>query len=530
MKSLLKSTALGGLAVLLVCSTSVGAYVPEANHADDIAKHGKVWTEEDKAIDKQLAALEKKHGKKPNIIYVLTDDIGWGQLGSYGGGKVVGTPTPNLDQIAANGMRFVSAYAEPSCTPTRLALLTGRHPPRTGVNLVLWPGMREGLVSSEYTIAELLSDAGYKTAMWGKWHVGDVRDEHLPHNQGFDFAQYSPYNGAVWSWEDDASYYRDHNVLPGNSPHFLDVPEDYFERYDIEKHYIWEGLKGQKAKKLKPANAETYQDIDTKRTDEIIEYIGKNAKGDKPFFIYFPSDAHNAVSANNPAFRFNKHVDKTNNMAVTLVEHDYNMGRIVKALKDNGIAENTLLVWISDNGPMYGHSPNMGYSHLRGGKGDVYEGGIRVPALAYWPGMIEAGQDPIDMLHVTDLYTTAARIAGAKKRIKSDRVTDGIDQTALLLNGEDSGRRFSMIHYSGSQIGAVRLDARMKIHFKGVKGGLPVMETYNIVRDMGERDAKAVYRHLQWTAPLFLTIEKHKAQIEKYPHTKLDPKTGAEIK
>lgn len=530
MTTTLIKTVLFSLTLLVVYGSAANAVVPEANHAKDIAKHQAEWKPEDQTIDKKLAALEKKHGKKPNIIYVLTDDIGWGQLGSYGGGKIAGTPTPNLDELANGGMKLLSAYAEPSCTPTRLALMTGRYPTRTGVNSVLWPGMVEGLVASEYTIPELLSDAGYKTAMWGKWHVGDARDEHLPHNQGFDIAQFSPYNGAVWSWVDDAAYYKNYDPLPGNSPHFLDVPEDYFERFGYEKHYIWEAKKGGKPKKLKEANTKTYQDIDTKRTDDIIEYIGKNAKDDSPFFIYFASDAHNAVSANNSAFRHAKHVDKTNNMAVTLAEHDHNMGRIIQALKENGIEENTLVVWISDNGPMYGHSPNQGYSHLRGGKAEVYEGGVRVPAIASWPGMIEAGQDPIDMLHVTDLYTTAARVAGATKLIKTDRVTDGIDQTALLLNGEDHGRRFSMIHYSGAEIGAVRVTDRMKVHFKGMEGGLPVMETYNIIRDPGERDAKAIYRHLHWLAPAMDMMKTHRAQIQKYPHTKLDPVTGAEIK
>ncbi len=520
-----------GAATAISCLVAIpaNAIEPEVNHAENIAKFGEVWVPEDRAIDQKLAELEAQHGKKPNIIYVLTDDVGWGQLGSYGGGKVVGTPTDNLDQMAAEGMKLLSAYAEPSCTPTRLALLTGRHPPRTGVDVVLWPGMTAGLVDSEYTIAELLSDAGYKTAMWGKWHVGDVLDEHLPHNQGFDFAQYSPYNGAVWSWVDDADYYQKHEVLPGNSPNFLDVPQTYFDDYGYEKHYIWEGTKGNEAVKVKEANMEAYQDIDTRRTDEIVDYIADNAEGEEPFFVYFASDAHNAVSANNSEFRHNKHVDQTNNMAVTLVEHDHNMGRILQALEDNGIEENTLVVWISDNGPMYGHSPNMGYSHLRGGKGDVYEGGIRVPSIVYWPGMVEAGQDPIDMLHVTDLYTTAARVAGATDLIKNDRVTDGIDQTALFLNGEDAGRRFSMIHYSGSEIGAVRMNSTMKVHFKGMQGGLPVMETYNIVRDAGERDANAIYRHLHWTAPFLQMVAKHQAQIEKFPNTKLDPATGAEL-
>ena len=131
-------------------------------------RHKAEWDKQDKQIDEKLDALEKKFGKKPNIIYILTDDIGWGELGWQGGGKHRGTPTPTLDKMAKEGMRFWSAYAEPSCTPTRAALNTGRHPVRTGLLSVLWPGQTEGLSPNEVTIAELLSDAGYHTAMWGK--------------------------------------------------------------------------------------------------------------------------------------------------------------------------------------------------------------------------------------------------------------------------------------------------------------------------------------------------------------------------
>ena len=203
-------------------------------------KNKDAWAEEDAQIDKKLEALEKKFGKKPNIIFVLTDDIGWGTLGAYAGGKIVGTPTPELDQMARDGMKFLSAYSEPSCTPTRIALLTGRQPHRTGVNVVLWPGQKQGLVADEVTLAELLKEGGYDTAMWGKWHVGDVYDEHLPHNQGFDYAEYSPYNGAVWAWQDSADYYKKFDVLPGKSSLFMDVPQDYFERFGLEPHFIWE--------------------------------------------------------------------------------------------------------------------------------------------------------------------------------------------------------------------------------------------------------------------------------------------------
>jgi hypothetical protein len=128
---------------------------------------------QDKTVNAKLDALESRVGKKPNIIYILADDVGWGEMGWQGGGKHRGTTTPQLDEMALEGMRFWSAYAEPSCTPSRIAINTGRHPVRTGLLSVLWPGQDEGLSGDEVTVAEVLSDAGYSTAMWGKWHLGE---------------------------------------------------------------------------------------------------------------------------------------------------------------------------------------------------------------------------------------------------------------------------------------------------------------------------------------------------------------------
>jgi arylsulfatase A-like enzyme len=494
-------------------------------------KHSAEWAKEDKSIDAKLAELEKKFGKKPNIIMVLSDDIGWGVLGSYGGGKVVGAPTPQLDKMSREGMKFLSAYSEPSCTPTRLALLTGRQPHRSGVNVVLWPGMKEGLVDDEVTIAELLRDGGYDTAMWGKWHVGDVYDEQLPHNQGFDFAEYSPYNGAVWGWQDSAEFPKKYGGTAGKSALWLDVPEDYFERFDLEPHFVWEGRPGQKAKKVMPANCENYQEIDNRRTTAINEYVADHAKGDKPFFIYFPTDATNAICASPEEFRFAKHVDSANNLAVQLAQHDRNMGLILQNLKDLGIAENTLVVWYSDNGPMHGFYPVTGYSHFRGGKGDVTEGGVRVPAMAWWPGVIESGQEPIDLLHVSDVFTTMARIGGVKDKIPNDRVTDGIDQSAFLLMGEDHSRRDYIFHYSGAEIGAVRY-GKLKMHMKGMAGGLPQFDLYNIMRDPREElgDKVGIYPYLHTPVPFAQLVDLHKEQMTQFPDRQLDPKTGKEIK
>ena len=191
------------------------------------------WAQQDKQIDDKLAALEKKFGKKPNIIYILADDVGWGEMGWQGGGKHRGTPTPELDKMAREGMRFFAAYSEPSCTPSRIAINTGRHPVRTGLLSVLWPGQIEGLSPKEVTVAEVLSEAGYNTAMWGKWHLGE-EPEHAPENQGYDYAYYGLWNGAPHNWPSSFDMYKD-----APNPHkamFYDFPgvEEYKKRTGID--------------------------------------------------------------------------------------------------------------------------------------------------------------------------------------------------------------------------------------------------------------------------------------------------------
>ena len=173
------------------------------------------------------------------------------------------------------------------------------------------------------------------------------------------------------------------------------------------------------------------------------------------------------------AFKDAPHVDHANAQGSFMAMHNDHIRQLLETLKGEGIAENTLVVWWSDNGPMYAFWPTSGYSWLRGAKGDVLEGGVRVPGMAWWPGMIEPGQDPVDIIHLVDLYTTGARLGGAMRHVPSDRVTDGIDQSPLLLFGEGRSRRNYVFHYSGGEIGAVRYED-FKIHIKpGGHGGLP---------------------------------------------------------
>ena len=199
-----------------------------------------------------------------------------------------------------------------------------------------------------------------------------------------------------------------------------------------------------------------------------------------------------------------------------MVLHNHHIEKLVKTLEEEGIAENTLIMWISDNGPMYAFYPTSGYSLLRGSKGDTLEGGVRVPAQAYWPGMIEPDQDPTDMIHLTDLFTTAARLAGALNRVPNDRVIDGIDQTALLLLGEGHGRRNYITHYSASNLAAIRFND-FKIHIKPAHGGLPGMEFYNVKRDPGEKYG-ALYQGLFAVTPIQKFIGSHMEMIRKFPH------------
>lgn len=503
-----------------------GAYQVDAAQQQLAEKNRKEWSSQDRAVQKKLAQLKKSNGR-PNIILILTDDIGWGELGSYGGGKLRGTPTPNLDTLASDGMKLLQHYSEPSCTPTRVALMTGRLPVRTGLDEVLFPGQVKGLAAEEYTLAELLSDAGYSTAMFGKWHMGE-QAEHQPTNQGFDYAFYTMFNGGVWPWSENANYYDASNETIGEVPYTLDMPKDYEQLTGITVHGIQESYKGKKYREVAKLTLERYNVHEQELTEGILKYIDKSAKSEQPFFVYWASNA-NQVFACPPEQRGEKYVDEANCQASQLADHDKNIQRIRDKLEQLDIAKNTLVIWVSDNGPMYQFFPSAGFSYLRGTKHTVYEGGVRTPAIAWWPGVIEPGQDPIDLVHVTDWYTTIAQIAGAKKQMPEKRIIDGVDQTSLLFNGEGYSRRDYLFHYlypfftkdAGAKLGAVRWK-ETKMHAK------PKVEIYNIMRDPKEQfNMRAKF--LWATVPMRKMIYEHQKMMEQYPNRKIVETGGSEL-
>ena len=520
---------LGVLVILAILSSSVYAVRFDAPFVELQEKNKVKWAAEDKKIDEKLGQLEKRFGKKPNIIYILADDVGWGEMGWQGGGKHRGTPTPHLDKMAYEGMRFFHAYAEPSCTPSRIAIMTGRLPVRTGLLNVLWPGQTNGLVPEEVTIAEVLSDVGYHTAMWGKWHLGEL-PEYAPENQGFDYAYYGLFNGAPDAWPDSHALYE----TPTNfKAPFYDFPgeKEYKNRTGIELEpagYIGEKGRGRKpiggnAGKLSNFRQDAFE---KESIDQITAYIKDKADSDKPFFIYWATYTQQICGAKD--YQDAPHTDRANAQASMMLQHNMHVKQLLETLKEEGIAENTLVVWISDNGPMYAFWPTSGYSWLRGEKTDVLEGGIRVPAMAWWPGMIAANQDPVDFMHITDLFTTAARLGGALDKIPNDRVTDGVDQTALLLLGEGSSRRNYMFHYSGSELAATRFEQFKVLTTGKLKGGVPEMQFYNVRRDPGEKYG-AFYAGLYTITPMQNLLRGHLEMIRKFPHREPEMPKGAEI-
>ena len=505
------------LAVPMALTSAAWAFQPDAPFLVAQQRNMEQWSAADKTVNQKLAALEQKFGKKPNIIYILADDVGWGELGWQGGGKFRGTPTPTLDKLATEGMRFWAAYAEPSCTPSRIAINTGRHPFRTGVNGVLWPGQTLGLPPEEVTIAEVLSGAGYRTAMWGKWHLGEL-PEQAPENQGYDYAYYGQYNGAPALWQDAYEAYQGGEHIAG-PPYFYDYPgdADYKKLYGLEYNPgFFVGRKGEARKPLTELkfDQKSMVEFEENSNRQIVDFIKENSKGEKPFFIYWATYTQQLVAS--PKYNGRKYVDDRNPQASFMAMHNEHVQSILNTLTDEGISENTFIVWISDNGPMDYFWPNAGYTWLRGQKGSTLEGGVRVPAMAWWPGMIEPGQEPLDILHLTDLFTTAARLGGAMDKIPSDRVIDGIDQTALFLLGEGYGRRHYMFHYNGAELESIRL-YDMKI--VGASKGLFGSQTYNIRRD--PREEHAMKGMMYMITPFQTITQGHMALIKKFPNRDL---------
>ena len=445
-------------ALIAGCNASQTAFAqqakPEIIHDSEYyilaTQHGEQWAAEDREIDRKLAELRQKYGTPPNIIHIMWDDTAVGEVGIPAIQKVRGFETPNINRLAAEGINFMRMYTEPSCTPSRAAVLTGRHPVRNGMYNVGFPYEYGGLAASEVTAAEVLSKAGYATAFYGKAHIGDIEASYLT-NHGFDEALWTPYNQvpSLYTPQGQRSVLTPAVMFPemfGKDPYDIDPgwrPRGYV--------FALEGTKGGPVREFGRApNHDDYMKLDPEMQNRTIAFIRKNAAAKKPFFVDYWPIATSFLRLSEPGDR-QWRVDRrrlsrglTSGSATLMTE-----------LKTLGIAENTLVILMADNGPMtHNGPPGMAETLYRGGKGDYLEGGVRVPAMAWWPGVIAPGQTVGDIIHETDLFTTFARLAGATENIPTDRIIDGVDQTALFLKGDTFSRRDYVFIYTGNVLAA----------------------------------------------------------------------------
>lgn len=412
---------------------------------------------------------ETQNENKPlNFIIIFADDLGYGDLSCYGNPTI---NTPNLDRMAQEGQKWTNFYAGASvCTPSRAALLTGRLPVRSGMasnkRRVLFPDSKYGLPASEITLAEQLKTVGYTTAAIGKWHLGH-KEQYLPTNHGFDYYFGIPYSNDM-DMVDGLLPYWEYWQQPNDSIKTAHFNVPLFRNTEIIE---------------RPANQNT---ITKRYSEEAVSFIKKNR--DQPFFVYL---AHNLPHI--PLFVSEEAAGKSKRglYGDVLEEIDNGVGKILDAIKEEGLTENTIVVFTSDNGPWLPFKNNGGSAGLlRAGKGTTWEGGMREPGIFWGPGNIKPGLIT-DMGSTMDLFTTFSTLAGAKSI--DDRILDGIDLSETLLNHNPSPRK-SVLYYRGTEIYAARL-GDFKAHFVtqgayGEFGKRQEHETpllYNLSHDAAEK-------------------------------------------
>jgi len=461
--------------------------------------------------------------KKPNVVFILADNVGYGDMGPYGGGELRGMPTPRVDQLAREGMRLTQYLVEPSCTPSRAALMTGQYSIRSGLSLVSSPGSPFQLPAKAYTMGQLFKDAGYATAIFGKWHLGGD-PQAVPTVHGFDEFYGIP---PDTSWSDALT------VPLIQMTHSFDAPESAL----VEKGpWIVEQKAGGAMQRVKPFTAEVRAEIDVDLTARSIEFMKRQAAAGKPFFLYLPfSMGH---FPNYPAKQF-AGKSRIGNYGDKMMEGDFHVGQVLDALKELKIEDNTLVVFASDNGPSgwigreLGNlgSVDMGSpGPFRGELGEATEGSLRTFCFIRWPGHVAPDSSSYAMFSEMDFLPTFAAILGAK--LPTDRPIDGVDQTAVLLGKSEKGARESLLTFIGPDLVAARWK-QWRYYFKDMRltgtgqqelGGLYVTGTpmyfpkvYDIEMDPHE-DVNLGGITLFIAGPAYKVIEEYEKSVKKYPN------------
>src|SRR5262245_36876095 len=482
------------------------------------------------------AALAQGPAKKPNIIMIMGDDIGWANIGAYNQG-VMSMRTPNLDQLAAEGMRFTDYYAEASCTAGRANFITGEVPIRTGLTTVGQAGSPLGMPAKAPTIATVLHSMGYATGQFGKNHLGDL-NQFLPTVHGFD--EFYGYLYHLDAMEDPCHPNYPQNLLatvgPRNMVHswatYVDDPTEMPRWGKVGKQKI------EDAGQLCPERMKT---IDDEILSNALKFVDKARAANKPFFLWLnPTRMHVVTHLSD---KYEKMRTAENGWTIEeagMAQLDDIVGSVMKYLKDNGLDQNTIIAFSTDNGAENFTWPDGGQTPFAGGKGTVLEGGFRVPAIIRWPGHVPAGKVENGIVSGLDWFLTFVAAAGnaniveeLKKGKAIDGTTykvhlDGYDQTALIT-GAGPSKRHEIFYFAESTLGAVRIDD-FKYRFLDQPGGWlggsvkpdwPIL--VNLRLDPYERTGLAgSLAYYNWYAYEFWRFVFVKQEIAKAAQTFLD--------
>lgn len=386
--------------------------------------------------------------KRPHIVLVLADNLGWGELGCYGGGALRGAPTPRIDALAREGLKCLNFNVESDCVPTRSALMTGRHPIRTGALQSVPAGLPQGIHPWERTLPQVLKAAGYATGMFGKWHLGD-RDGRYPHQRGFD----------EWYGIPRTSNETMFTSSPGFDPTVVEVPQ------------VMQGLAGQPARNAGEYDLARRRLIDGELTERAIDFMrrhsavvaaagaGAGTGAARPFFLYVPLTHLHFPTLPHPDFAGRSGVG---DFADSMMEMDHRVGQLLDAVDELGLREDTLFIFASDNGPEFRRPWRGTAGPWTGTYHTAMEGGLRVPLIVRWPGRVAPAQASDDIIHVTDLFTTLAAAGGAD--VPDDRPIDGVNQLPWWTGAVPRSAREGFVFYIKSELRAVKW-RHWKLHF-----------------------------------------------------------------
>lgn len=481
-----------------------------------------VHPEQDKETRQKLADLQKKTGKKPNIVIFLLDDVGWMDFGFNGGGIAVGNPTPDIDAIASDGLILTSAYSQPSSSPTRATIMTGQYSVHHGIlapPMYGQPGGLEGLT----TIAQLLRDQGYVTQAIGKWHMGE-NEGSQPQNVGFDdFRGFNSVSDMYTEWRD-----------PNFNPEVALSPERYefvknlpFNKGDVH------AVRGGKQETIAEITPKYMEDLDQRWMQYGVDFIKKMANNDKPFFLYYGT--RGCHFDNYPNAHYAGRSPARTAYSDCMVEMNDIFANLHKALADSGQLENTLIFFTSDNGPE-AEIPPHGRTAFRGAKGSTWEGGVRVPTFVYWKGMIEPRKSE-GLFDLSDLFPTALSLTGktgaeVAALVPAKTYIDGVDQASFLLGTKGQSNRRAVHYFWNGQLSAVRID-EFKYHLlvqqpyaitqRGSQGGFSgtIMPTaggtiFNLYTNPQEDNTIGI-RHIPMGVALQAEEQAYKEILKQYP-------------